>query len=99
MLLQEKTSRRLYRNCRFRMKEKYPYKEMPVGLDEMWFDLFGHTFTECFDLSFLQYDKDRYIESLHIDMAHCEKKNKLLNMAFYLLLIGVTLLLVIKNFK
>lgn len=33
------------------MKEKYPYKEMPVELNEMWFDLFGHTFTECFELA------------------------------------------------
>ena len=33
------------------MKEKYPYKEMPVELDKMWQEVFGHTFNECFNLA------------------------------------------------
>ena len=33
------------------MREKYPYKEMPIELDIMWQEVFGHTFNECFNLT------------------------------------------------
>ncbi len=49
--------------------------------------------------NFLQYIKDQYVEAFLINNAHCSKKHKLLNMAFYLLVIGATLLSVIKNFN
>lgn len=34
------------------MKETiYPYKRMPTELNEMWQEVFGHTFQECFQLA------------------------------------------------
>lgn len=33
------------------MKEAYPYKQMPTELNGMWYEVFGHTFSECFELA------------------------------------------------
>lgn len=50
-------------------------------------------------LGLLQYIRDEYIEGIGINISHCSNKQKLLNLAFNLLVIGAILLLVIKNFN
>lgn len=50
-------------------------------------------------IDYLLYTKNRYIESIAVNSAYCEHKHMLLNTAFIFLLLGVTLLMIIKNFS
>ncbi len=50
-------------------------------------------------IDFLKYTQGEYIDAISINVGHCEKKQKYLNFAFPLLIVGAILLVVIKSFQ
>lgn len=43
-------------------KKEYPFKNMPVELNEVWSEIYGHTFKQCLQLASLP---DKEISQVH----------------------------------